>query len=144
MTHNSCILIKMASGGLMLDVSTVPKIGPKIESMEFLASLGKFILELKITGMRCNCLFAFILCNFALIHLPKICWFSCHTARARLLFYEIERNASWIAEFFLSYKFFFERFLDLVVSNSRWLKQCSRKIWDLTWILFSKKVISLF
>merc|ERR1712109_24828 len=32
-------LIKMASGGLMLDVSTVPKIGPKIESMEFLASL---------------------------------------------------------------------------------------------------------
>merc|ERR1712223_228823 len=35
----SCILIKMASGGLMLDVSTVPKIGPKIESMEFLASL---------------------------------------------------------------------------------------------------------
>merc|ERR1711981_90307 len=33
------ILIKMASGGLMLDVSTVPKIGPKIESMEFLASL---------------------------------------------------------------------------------------------------------
>jgi len=29
----------MASGGLMLDVSTVPKIGPKIESMEFLASL---------------------------------------------------------------------------------------------------------
>merc|ERR1712018_698620 len=31
--------IKMASGGLMLDVSTVPKIGPKIESMEFLASL---------------------------------------------------------------------------------------------------------
>ena len=63
----------MASGGLMLDVSTVPKIGPKIESMEFLASLGKFILELKITGMRCNCLFAIILCNFALIHLPKIC-----------------------------------------------------------------------
>jgi len=39
LTHNSCILIKMASGGLMLDVSTVPKIGPKIESMEFLASL---------------------------------------------------------------------------------------------------------
>merc|ERR1712183_1074698 len=35
----SCILIKMASGGLMLDVSTVPKIGPKIESMEFLESL---------------------------------------------------------------------------------------------------------
>merc|ERR1711881_822093 len=32
-------LIKMASGGLMLDVSTVPKIGPKIESMEFLESL---------------------------------------------------------------------------------------------------------
>merc|ERR1711963_219739 len=30
---------EMASGGLMLDVSTVPKIGPKIESMEFLASL---------------------------------------------------------------------------------------------------------
>ena len=50
----------MASGGLMLDVSTVPKIGPKIESMEFLASLGKFILELKITGVNCNCLFAFI------------------------------------------------------------------------------------
>jgi len=31
--------IKMASGGLMCEVSTVPKIGPKIESMEFLASL---------------------------------------------------------------------------------------------------------
>merc|ERR1711988_814609 len=35
----SCILIKMASGGLMCEVSAVPKIGPKIESMEFLASL---------------------------------------------------------------------------------------------------------
>merc|ERR1712001_258184 len=31
--------IKMASGGLMCEVSTVPKIGPKIESMEFLESL---------------------------------------------------------------------------------------------------------
>merc|ERR1711881_187902 len=35
----SCILIKMASGGLMCEVSAVPKIGPKIESMEFLESL---------------------------------------------------------------------------------------------------------
>ena len=41
--------IKMASGGLMCEVSTVPKIGPKIESMEFLASLGKFILNLKVS-----------------------------------------------------------------------------------------------
>ena len=40
----------MASGGLMLDVSTVPKIGPKIESMEFLESLGKFHLEVKDHG----------------------------------------------------------------------------------------------
>ena len=31
----------MASGGLMCEVSTVPKIGHKIESMEFLESLGK-------------------------------------------------------------------------------------------------------
>jgi len=35
----SCILIKMASGGLMCEVSAVPKIGPKIESVEFLESL---------------------------------------------------------------------------------------------------------
>merc|ERR1711874_328316 len=35
----SCILIKMASGGLMLDVSTVPKIGPKIDSVEIFESL---------------------------------------------------------------------------------------------------------
>merc|ERR1711976_120458 len=35
----SCILIKMASGGLMCEASVVPKIGPKIESMEFLESL---------------------------------------------------------------------------------------------------------
>merc|ERR1739844_187805 len=33
------ILIKMASGGLMCEVSAVPKIGHKIESMEFLESL---------------------------------------------------------------------------------------------------------
>merc|ERR1712241_917097 len=35
----SCILIKMASGGLMCVAWAVPKIGHKIESMEFLASL---------------------------------------------------------------------------------------------------------
>merc|ERR1712062_662843 len=35
----SCILIKMASGGLMCEASVVPKIGHKIESMEFLESL---------------------------------------------------------------------------------------------------------
>ena len=42
--QNSCILIKMASGGLMCEVSAVPKIGHKIDSVEIFESLGKFIM----------------------------------------------------------------------------------------------------
>jgi len=37
--ENKCNSSKMASGGLMCEVSAVPKIGHKIESMEFLESL---------------------------------------------------------------------------------------------------------
>ena len=43
---------KMASGGLMCEVSAVPKIGHKIESMEFLESLGKLFNPLNYQGFN--------------------------------------------------------------------------------------------
>ena len=40
----------MASGGLMCEASVVPKIGHKIESMEFLESLGKIFKLIRNQG----------------------------------------------------------------------------------------------
>ena len=48
--ENKCNSSKMASGGLMCEVSAVPKIGHKIESMEFLESLGKIFKLIRNQG----------------------------------------------------------------------------------------------
>ena len=57
----------------MCEVSAVPKIGPKIESMEFLESLGEFIKFLRIRRMTQkfkkwrNCV------KFTEMNVPKLC-----------------------------------------------------------------------
>ena len=63
----------MASGGLMCEVSAVPKIGHKIESMEFLESLGKIFELMNDQGTFSDHLKHSEMIKNYLKHLPKLC-----------------------------------------------------------------------
>ena len=63
----------MASGGLMCEVSAVPKIGHKIESMEFLESLGKIFELINDQGTFSDLLKHSEMIKNYLKHLPKLC-----------------------------------------------------------------------